>query len=92
MVLWLAGGPGCSGLISMLQENGPFIIAPGQIHPDPNPNAWNKRAGLLYLEAPAGVGFSESLSNDTITDNIVAEELINALSIFLDRHNTLKKN
>ena len=92
MVLWLAGGPGCSGLISMLQENGPFIIAPGQIHPDMNPNAWNKRAGLLYLEAPAGVGFSESLSNDTITDDIVAEELINALSIFLDRHNTLKKN
>lgn len=57
-----------------------------------NPNAWNKRAGLLYLEAPAGVGYSESLSNDTITDDIVAQELINSLSIFLDRHNTLKKN
>lgn len=32
------------------------------------------------------------MSNDTITDDIVAEELVNALGIFLDRHNTLKKN
>jgi len=52
----------------MIQENGPFLIAPGTDRPVLNPNAWNKRAGLLYLEAPAGVGYSESLSNDTITD------------------------
>lgn len=56
----------------MMQENGPFWIAPGQSKVVLNPNAWNKRAGLLYLEAPAGVGFSESLSNDTITDQTVA--------------------
>lgn len=56
----------------MMQENGPFIIPPGDHLPVPNPYAWNKRAGLLYLEAPAGVGYSESLSNDTITDDIVA--------------------
>lgn len=29
IVVWLAGGPGCSGLINMLQENGPFTITPG---------------------------------------------------------------
>ena len=56
----------------MLQEHGPFVISPGQHLPKMNPNAWNKRANLLYLEAPAGVGYSESLSKDTITDEIVA--------------------
>lgn len=76
----------------MMQENGPFWIPPGQDQAKLNPNAWNKRAGLLYLQAPAGVGYSESLSNDTITDETVAQELINSLSLFLDRHNTLKKN
>jgi carboxypeptidase C (cathepsin A) len=42
----------------MLQENGPFIIAPGEYKPVMNLNAWNKRANLVYFEAPAGVGYS----------------------------------
>lgn len=44
--------------MAMLQENGPFIIAPGTDRAVLNPNAWNKRAGLVYFEAPAGVGYS----------------------------------
>lgn len=48
--------------MAMLQENGPLLITPGTERAVLNPNAWNKRAGLLYLEAPAGVGYSESLS------------------------------
>lgn len=70
--MWLNGGPGCSSLLSMMQENGPFIIPPGTYKPVLNPNAWNKRANLVYFEGPAGVGYSESLSNDTITDQIAA--------------------
>jgi carboxypeptidase C (cathepsin A) len=56
----------------MMQENGPFIIPSGTYKPVLNPNAWNKRANLVYFEGPAGVGYSESLSNDTITDQIAA--------------------
>ena len=47
----------------MIQENGPFIILPGTERPVINERAWNKRAGLVYFEAPAGVGYSESLKN-----------------------------
>lgn len=78
--------------MAMLQENGPLIITPGTERAALNPNAWNKRAGLVYIEAPAGTGFSESLSDDTITDETVATELIDSLGLFLDRHRNLKKN
>ena len=57
-----------------------------------NEHSWNKRAGLLYLEGPAGVGYSTSLSNLTITDETATTELLNALRQFLDRHANLKKN
>jgi cathepsin A (carboxypeptidase C) len=46
----------------MLQEHGPFVIAPEMKTYAINKYAWNKRAGLVYFEAPAGVGYS--LSNN----------------------------
>lgn len=71
LLLWLNGGPGCSSLDGFLYEMGPFKFE----HPDgdglladeddvpplvQNPNRWNLQAHMLYLEAPAFVGFSYS--------------------------------
>ena len=59
VVLWSNGGPGCSGLIGFGTEHGPFYIrANGTL--TPNPYSWNKIASILYIEQPAGVGFSYS--------------------------------
>jgi len=68
VVLWLNGGPGCSSLDGFLYEHGPFRFdrsGTGNIfssndHLRANPFSWNKVANVLYLEAPAGVGFSYS--------------------------------
>ncbi|CAO2829666.1 unnamed protein product [Amaranthus hypochondriacus] len=59
LVLWLNGGPGCSSLgVGAFSENGPF--RPTQNALTTNHFSWNKEANMLYLETPAGVGFSYS--------------------------------
>ncbi|KAJ8760240.1 hypothetical protein K2173_011652 [Erythroxylum novogranatense] len=61
LVLWLSGGPGCSSVAyGAAEEIGPFHIRPDGKTLYLNSYAWNKVANLLFLESPAGVGFSYS--------------------------------
>lgn len=57
LVIWLTGGPGCSSELALFLENGPFIIN-GTATPTLNPYGWNKFANVLYIDQPAGTGFS----------------------------------
>ena len=64
VVLWANGGPGCSSLLGFSFETGPFVfLNDGDKNLSFNPYSWNKVANMLYLEFPAGVGFS--LYNET---------------------------
>jgi len=57
--LWTNGGPGCSGLLGGFIEQGAFRIqANGSLIL--NPGRWNQRVHMLFIEQPAGVGFSFS--------------------------------
>jgi hypothetical protein len=62
LVLWLNGGPGCSSVSGFFTENGPFVVkSDGSIKL--NSFAWNTRANVLWLEAPAGVSYPHLFSN-----------------------------
>ena len=58
LILWLHGGPGCSALEALLIEMGPVVTDKfsGKFHV--NEYSWNKEHNVLYLESPAGVGFT----------------------------------
>ncbi|KAG6549931.1 hypothetical protein Mapa_008442 [Marchantia paleacea] len=69
LTLWLNGGPGCSSFgVGNFNEHGPFTIRDNTIVM--NPHSWNQESNVLYLESPAGVGFSYSnTTSDYMTDD-----------------------
>ena len=62
LVIWLNGGPGCSSMVGMMFENGPFYIESANGNTSynlvSNPNSWNEIADILYIEQPLTTGFS----------------------------------
>lgn len=64
VVLWLNGGPGCSGLNAVLYLLGPFKFntRDGYHASFPklqlNPYSWTKVSSIIFVDSPAGTGFS----------------------------------
>lgn len=68
MALWLNGGPGCSSMVGLFQENGPCHFVNNETEPRLNPHSWNEYANMLYVDQPIGAGFSfgEYNANSTV--------------------------
>lgn len=58
ITVWLNGGPGCSSLDGLLQENGPFLWQSGTYAPQPNPFSFVNLTNVVYIDQPIGTGFS----------------------------------
>ncbi|XP_022965164.1 serine carboxypeptidase 24-like [Cucurbita maxima] len=80
LILWLNGGPGCSSVAyGASEEIGPFRIDKTASSLYLNKYSWNKDANLLFLESPAGVGFSYTNTSSNLEDtgdNRTAEDAL----------------
>ena len=81
LILWLNGGPGCSSLTGFLDEIGPFTSDLYSGNFTYNPYSWNMNASLLFIEQPAGVGFSITEDKNFTWDDLKSS---NGLKIALD--------
>ncbi|KAL3530153.1 hypothetical protein ACH5RR_009475 [Cinchona calisaya] len=93
LVLWLNGGPGCTSFgFGAMEELGPFRVNSDGRTLFRNNYAWNNVANVIFLESPAGVGFSYSNTTSDYNntgDSRTAKDAYVCLSIGLrDSHNT----
>ncbi|KAL6655439.1 hypothetical protein ACP70R_006265 [Stipagrostis hirtigluma subsp. patula] len=89
LLLWLNGGPGCSSLgYGAMLELGPFRVNNDNKTLSRNKHAWNNVANVIFLESPAGVGFSYSNTTsdyDKSGDSKTAEDAYIFLVNWFDR-------
>lgn len=84
-VVWLTGGPGCSSTLALLTENGPCKVNPDGKSTTVNPHSWTEAAHVLWLDQPAGVGFSYGDENDS-GEEMVSEDAYYFFQAFFQTH------
>lgn len=98
VTLWMNGGPGCSSLIGFLQEIGPYFLKEGiDYRPGDNltwnEHSWHQVSNLLFLESPAGVGYSYNLNKNYTNENgNTAMDNLNAVLDFFVKYPEYKTN
>ncbi|KAM6489316.1 Alpha/Beta hydrolase fold [Amanita muscaria] len=89
LILWTNGGPGCSSLLGLLQENGPISWQTGQAKPTPNQYSWTKISSVLWVEQPVGTGYSQGTPTAQNEEDAAAQ-LVGFLQQFLNVFSELK--
>ncbi|GJE91542.1 alpha/beta hydrolase [Phanerochaete sordida] len=89
LIFWTNGGPGCSSLEGLLQENGPFSWSPGQAKATQNQYSWTNLSSVLWVEQPVGTGFSQGIPNIR-DENDLAEQFVGFMQQFLEVFSELK--
>ena len=93
ILFWTNGGPGCSGLMGLFEEFGPFKpTKSGSLKY--NPYTWTKFANIVFVEQPIGVGFSWSTNKTDYTSNdkLAAKDNLTFTLNFLEAFPMFKKN
>lgn len=96
LILWLQGGPGCSSMLGLFTENGPFELNEdknGQFQISSRSITWNEKAHMLFLDQPVGTGYAFTKDGRYMTsDKEAASQVLFALVEFYNKHPKLLQN
>ncbi|KAK7691074.1 hypothetical protein QCA50_006177 [Cerrena zonata] len=85
-IIWLQGGPGSSGMIAFMTENGPIHVQSNYSLVE-NPFSWNTLADAIWIDQPVGTGYSTSdttgyVANEDQTGEDFVGFLSNLVKVF----------
>jgi len=82
LIMWLSGGPGCSSQLALFGENGPCTVSEDGSSTKLNPSSWHMNANVMWVDQPAGVGFTTGLG--TFDEAGVADNMYTFLQGFFE--------
>jgi len=87
LVIWLTGGPGCSSMVALFAENGPYIIQ-DDLSLTLNPYSWNSNANVIWIDQPVNTGFSFGDAGDpgVFSEAEIAANLVEFMQGFLTQY------
>ncbi|XP_071721156.1 serine carboxypeptidase-like 16 [Rutidosis leptorrhynchoides] len=99
LLLYLTGGPGTSGLFPLLYQIGPLSFhvdnsLKKNVTLQLNPYSWTKEANVIFLDLPAGVGFSyaKTFEASQSSDSLLAIQSYEFLRKWFVEHPRFLKN
>ncbi|KAI0258673.1 serine carboxypeptidase [Gloeopeniophorella convolvens] len=91
VIYWTNGGPGASSTIGLFMELGPCRITNATEGPQFHPHSWNTNANVLFVDQPAGVGYSyEDHGHLPTSTERIAQDMAATLALFFTSFPTLK--
>nr|XP_023024517.1 venom serine carboxypeptidase-like [Leptinotarsa decemlineata] len=91
VILWLQGGPGGSSMFGLFSENGPFFFTSKNVI-DIREHRWSRRHSVLYIDNPAGTGFSFTNGGYARNQTKVGNDLFETLQQFFTLFPEIQKN
>ncbi|KAG0055259.1 Cell death protease [Gryganskiella cystojenkinii] len=76
LIFWHNGGPGCSSLEGLFEENGPYNTKDNGRSWQMSPHSWHNLGHVVYIDQPFGTGFS---SNQTTVpdEDFIGDTMVN---------------
>ncbi|KAG0002717.1 hypothetical protein BGZ79_002464 [Entomortierella chlamydospora] len=85
LIFWHNGGPGCSSMEGLFEENGPYHTDDGGQTWTMNPNSWHNYGHVVYIDQPFGTGFSTdttSVPNEDFIGDTMVQFYLNFFAAF----------